>query len=112
MVDADKAVEGRDVNESLVTESERQYPSVGDGDEYAAVRHGLTQITFGSCWCWKASSVASRSQLSKRRAWNLADSESGRVELDRSDVLRRESPISGKAVGGSNRVQQSRSITV
>ena len=30
-------------------------------------------------------------QLSKRRAGNLADRESGRVELDRSDVLRRES---------------------
>ena len=30
-------------------------------------------------------------QLSKCRARNLADRESGRVELDRSDVLRRES---------------------
>ena len=54
VVDADKAVEefplscacraststsGRDVNETLVTESERQYPSVGDGDEDSAVRH-------------------------------------------------------------------------
>ena len=41
VVDADKAVEefGRDVNETLVTKSERQYPSVGDGDEDFVVRH-------------------------------------------------------------------------
>ena len=43
VVDADKAVEecGRDVNETLVTESERPYPSVGDGDEDSAVRHQI-----------------------------------------------------------------------
>ena len=32
-------------------------------------------------------------QLSKCRARNLADRESGRVELDRSDVLKRESRV-------------------
>ena len=73
---------GRDVNETLVTESERQYPSVGDGDEDAAVRQ---QMTFGSgrpvhlqAGVKKSESgvVCCEGQLSKCRAEDLVDRES------------------------------------
>ena len=83
----------------MVTESERQYPSVGDGDEDCCqtaddVRFVLVlegQFTCKPELRSQKVELCCEVQLSKCRARNLADRESGRVELDRSDVLRRES---------------------